>query len=393
MRKIAMYTNFLNHHQLPFCLRMHKLTDGGFTFVTQKAIATKRIGTYEIMDGNYPFLLKTYENENNLQKAYDIALEADVVIFGSSKIEYIKKRLNSKMITFRCSERLFKEKKNIKEIIRNIYIIISRHGKYNNCPLYMLACSSYTAHDFNMLKVYTNKVYKWGYFPESKKYSIDELIKKKDGSILYAGRLIDWKHPEMVIEVAKKLKERNKTFVINIIGQGEMENTLKQMIIDFSLEDNVNLLGSMSPDKVRSYMEKASIFMVTSDYNEGWGAVVNEAMNSGCVCVCSHAVGATGFLIRHNSNGLVYKYGDINSAYDCVSEIIDNHQKQIELGKQAYKTIDELWNADVAAKRFLVLSEKLKKGEDTPFNDGPCSKAKSISDRQMYDYLVSGKTL
>ena len=34
-------------------------------------------------------------------------------------------------------------------------------------------------------------------------------------------------------------------------------------------------------------MEKADIFLFTSDRREGWGAVANEAMNSACALVVS----------------------------------------------------------------------------------------------------------
>ena len=36
---------------------------------------------------------------------------------------------------------------------------------------------------------------------------------------------------------------------------------------------------------------------------EGWGAVVNEAMNSGCAVVADHMIGAAPWLIRQGENG------------------------------------------------------------------------------------------
>ena len=50
--------------------------------------------------------------------------------------------------------------------------------------------------------------------------------------------------------------------------------------------------------------------------------------------------------------------------------------KQKELGIAAYKTISELWNADVAAKRFFQLSEKILtfNNDLDIFEEGPCSK-------------------
>ena len=43
------------------------------------------------------------------------------------------------------------------------------------------------------------------------------------------------------------------------------------MIAGFDLGEFVTLHGSMSPGDVRGYMERADIYMFTSDFNEGWG--------------------------------------------------------------------------------------------------------------------------
>jgi hypothetical protein len=37
----------------------------------------------------------------------------------------------------------------------------------------------------------------------------------------------------------------------------------------------------MPPEEVRVHMEQSNIYLFTSDFGEGWGAVLNEAMNSG----------------------------------------------------------------------------------------------------------------
>ena len=395
MPKVVFFSNYLNHHQLPFCKELVKLTNNNFYFVSQKAISEKRISFgYKNIANDYDFNVRTYESKQELDKAYDLANTADYVLFGSTNTDYIKQRLKDNKITFKYSERLFKFNKNKLGFLREKRRVYINHGKYKNKPLYMLCAGSYAAYDFNRYNAYVNKTYKWGYFPEKIEYDIDELLKKKDNNkinILWAGRLLDWKHPEVVIELARMLKENGYIFTINLIGSGELENNLKELIDKYNLNDCVNILGSMSPNEVRSHMETSNIFLFTSDYSEGWGAVLNEAMNSGCACVCSHAIGSAGFLIKPKHNGLLYKNDDINNLYNNVIYLIDNKEIRESISINAYKTIDELWNAKVAAERFIKLNECLLKGEDTPYTDGPCSKAIPISEDKMYDYLVNGK--
>lgn len=390
MTQVAFFSNYINHHQLPFSKEMVDLTNNNYYFVSQKAISEKRIALgYKNISDDYVFVVKTYESNEELRKAYELANDADYVIFGATKDDYVKNRISNNKITFEYSERLNKRKPSVFLWLKKYGSVLLHRVIYKRKKLFLLCNGIYVANDYKQFNMYQNKTYKWGYFPECKEYDIDKLIKEKeDNSILWAGRLIDWKHPELVIKLAVRLKEEKQNFKINIIGQGYMENEIQKMIIDNHLENNVFMLGSMSPENVRKYMEKSSIFLFTSDYQEGWGAVLNEAMNSGCACVCSHAIGSCGFLIEHNKNGLIYKNGDFDDLYNKVKKIINNKELSNSIGINAYDTITNLWNAKVAAKRFLVLADELSKGNDTPFENGPCSKAIPIKDNDMFDYLV-----
>ena len=51
-------------------------------------------------------------------------------------------------------------------------------------------------------------------------------------------------------------------------------------------------------------------------------------------------------------------------------------RKQISI--KAYNTMNNLWSPKQAAERFLKLAECLSKGMETPFIEGPCSKAKVL---------------
>ena len=144
----------------------------------------------------------------------------------------------------------------------------------------------------------------------------------------------------------------------------------------------------MSPDMVREHMEAANIYLFTSDYNEGWGAVLNESMNSGCAVVASHAIGSVPFLIKHEENGLIYKNGNLQQLYECVKKLLEDSSLCDKIGKAAYITLSKVWNAKIAVDRIIKLSDSLLKGEKVYFKDGPCSKAKIIKQNVMYTYIT-----
>ena len=382
--KVTFFSNFLNHHQLPFCLAMDRLTGGQFTFVATTPVPAERLNMgYHDMNKQYPFVLTTYDSAENERLAQVLAVKSDVIIIGSAPEKYRNMRLKQNKLTFNYSERWYKQGLPLKRIPRAFASSLLHYGRWLGKPAYMLCASAYTAADCAKFGNYIGRTYKWGYFPEVMKQDVDGLLaqKRRNGKpvLLWAGRMLEWKHPEEAIHLAERLKQDGLDFELRIIGNGEMEQQIKTWIKEKQLEDCVHMLGAMSPEAVREHMEAADIFLFTSDFNEGWGAVLNESMNSACAVVASHAIGSVPFLIDDGKNGFIYKNGDDNSLYDRVVRLIEQSDLREEMGRNAYRTLAEQWNADVAAERFLALAQAILEGKKADlFVDGPCSRAKIL---------------
>ena len=379
--KVTFYSNFLNHHQLPFCLAMDRMTNGQFTFVATTPVPKERLSMgYHDMNKAYPFVLTTYDGEEKRKLALELAIDSDVVITGSAPEVYTQVRAETNKLTFRYSERIYKKGIWLVFSPRGLRAMFKHHRKYKNKSVNMLCASSYTAFDYSLTGSYRNKTYKWGYFPEVKKQNIEELFVRKHRNekvqLLWVARMLKLKHPEAAINVAERLKKARIEFELKLIGNGILESQVKEWITEKHLEDCVHMLGAMSPEQVRDHMEAADIFLFTSDFNEGWGAVLNESMNSGCAVVASHAIGSVPFLIQDGKNGFIYRNGDMNSLYERVIKLIEDPELCESMGRNAYQTLAEKWNADVAAERFLSLSQAMLDGSSTDlYSDGPCSRA------------------
>ena len=271
------------------------------------------------------------------------------------------------------------------------YGVWKQNTRYKDKNMFLLCASAYTSYDMHLFGAYPGKMYKWGYFPEVKNYDIDNLLKKKQEnkeiSILWAGRFLKWKHPEFAIKVAEGLKRKGYSFNLTIIGNGEMRENLRKEVQQKELQDVVLFKEFMPPESVRKYMEKADIFLFTSDFNEGWGAVLNESMNSGCAVVASHAIGSVPFLLKHGVNGMIFKSGDEIELLNQVMQLCDDEELRTNLGRQAYKTLSEEWNASNAALNFLKLSDAIMNKKTVEILSGPCSTADIVSQRKMYAFL------
>lgn len=378
--KVVFVSNYYNHHQVPFSEYMAKRDGVLYTFIETGKISEerKKLG-WGI--ANYPsFVRNAFSSENDYNESIRQINEADVVIYGSAPERLFKERLKTKKLTFKYAERIYKTGfKWWQQPLRFVKNLSRGWSKKNH---YLLCASAYSYADFSKTFNFRNRAYNWGYFTQLKKYSdIDELINGKEkNSILWVARLLELKHPESAINVAEKLKKEGYSFNLKIIGTGILEEDIKKSIEEKGLNDCVKMLGSMKPEQVRDYMEKSEIFLFTSDFNEGWGAVLNESMNSACAVVASHAIGSVPLLIEDGKNGFIYKNGDEDDLFLKTRFLLDNPEKRVEVSKKAYCMISEKWNAEVSAERFLSLVNGINSGEKKPelYTDGPCSSATKL---------------
>ena len=351
-------SNYFNHHQKSLCDAFYKMLGDEFRFIETDKIGEERIklGYKTYTDIPYTVDANNPQNESLCKELID---NADVVVFGDAPYEMIENRLKAGKLTFRSSERIFKEPpqkwKMPIRALKNYF----RYGRYKN--FHLLCASAYASADYARIASFRKRAYKWGYFPEVKKYgNVDELLNnKKQNSVLWCGRLIDWKHPELFLEAARRLKADGYKFTLDVIGTGDKQDEIVEHIQKNELADVVAFHGSMSPSEVREYMEKSRIFLFTSDRNEGWGAVLNESMNSACAVVASHAIGSVPFLLDDKQNGMIYKDGVVDDFYAKIKYLLDNPSVCNDLGRRAYYAMQEEWNGENAAKKLVAFSEML----------------------------------
>lgn len=376
---IVLFSNYLNHHQLPILEAFNAIPYINYYFVATETIPEFRIKLgYKKIESEY--LIDVNLSKDNKQLAYNLAVEADVAIFLSSGVEeYEIKRLKTGKLTFDMSERWLK-KGLINLLSPRLWkrqIVYYLYGR--NKPLYMLCNSAYAPNDYYLLQSYKDRCFKWGYFPAVHQHDEDSLfddMRYKTKRIMWCARFISWKHPEHVISLGLMLREKGYSFEINMYGNGPLLESVEKKIKELCLSKYIHVKGNTDNDTILHEMTQHSIFLFTSDRNEGWGVVANEAMNSGCTVIASTQIGAVPYLIKDGHNGLIYN--SINQLYDCTTRLLDSSELCERLARNAYNDITTIWNPKIAAERFLVLVENLINNQDTPYQDGPCSKAYPI---------------
>lgn len=375
--QIAFCSNFLSAHQRPLCDALYETADCDFRFIASKPLSEirKSMGWKEEQT---PYVIPSYESETTYQAAIDYINQSDVVmVSGDENDQFFKIAIKNKnTLIFRFCERPYKNGRWRAVSPRGIRIRWNSYYKHPKQNLFMLCSSAYAAGDYALLGSYLGRCYKWGYFTEVKPLDIEHIsAQKEDNYIFWAGRLLDWKHPEAAVRVGLFLKEHNIPFRMGIAGDGPMREPLQQLIAENGLTEQIHLLGTLSQNETQAHMQKAGIYLATSDYREGWGAVVGEAMSRGCAVVACEAMGAVPFLIKNGLNGFSYPNKDEKQLCQAVAQLLTDTSLRHRIGQQAYATMHDLWNPRIAAQRLLQLIAAIKNGNRQPFEEGPCSKA------------------
>ena len=178
-----------------------------------------------------------------------------------------------------------------------------------------------------------------------------------------------------MIRLALQLRQEKINFYIDLIGTGNMLNNLQTQIQKFGLGEYVHLLGSMSNDSVKQAMLTYHIACFTSDRNEGWGAVLNEAMGCGCCPVSSIETGATPYLIKDGVNGFSFNLRKKNNLFEKVLWLIRHPVECERMSIEAYNTVHNVWSPENAAIQLYKLCDAMLKGKTLKITEGPCSMA------------------
>ncbi len=367
---------------MPLCREFLNLDGVEFTFIATTPLPSERArGGYEDMN-NQSFVLKAYENNENKKKAEKLIRDADIFLNGD-KTRYTALRLKAGKPAYVVTERYFRDfgKKYRKTAAFRFSSWLYHVVPFKNKNVRYLASSAYLAEDINSYHHVDNPIFKWGYFIDPWDYTPKKsAVVQAPLNLLWVGRLLQWKHPDYAIDLVESLNQKGISCNLKIIGNGPEQASLLAKTKSLGIEGNIKFIDSVSHSKMKEFYSEADIFLFTSDYNEGWGAVLGEALSSGCICFASNQAGSTPYLIRSGFNGYTFDPSSSDALISSVLDFLSSKVDTNEIKNNAVATMREMWSPKNAAIRLLKLDEALNHGKNIPFSSGPCSKAEILSE-------------
>ncbi|MFQ3548793.1 MAG: glycosyltransferase family 4 protein [Armatimonadota bacterium] len=396
--KILLVNNIPTHHQMPFAKSMYDICGENFKVAFLEPVDEERLSMgWQDFGNNLPWVIRVWESDETRLEFENWIYESDVAIFPTyfyyGSMDRIISRLKFNKLCFSFGERRWKPSANFWSpiSIQNIPYHIYRHPKIiknsqivNHKYHHFLAIGTYAAWDEMIIGMFPNRKWKWAYFVENSSNDGTKNINDPI-QILWAGRMLDWKNVDVLINSLSILRKNNMPFVAKIIGDGPMKNSLLELANKLQLDNLVEFLPFGKPEEIRREMAKSDIFIYPSSYEEGWGAAVNEAMGEGCVVISSNGVGAANVLLKNNANGFIFQNGDYKSLALIIEKLIKDPERIITVGQEAKKHIQNLWSPDIAAKRFVEFSSGLLGLSKMPvFEEGHLSRAAIIRPKRRF---------
>lgn len=151
--------------------------------------------------------------------------------------------------------------------------------------------------------------------------------------LVYVGKFIARKGVDLMF---KGLAQSNFTnWQLDIIGTGDEQQELEALAISLGIKDNISWLGKLPSSEVMQQLMEYDLCIVPSRF-EGWGVVVNEALQSHIPVLCSNQV-ASSELVEFSGAGLVYEAYSAQSFAFQLDVFLQNPDKLIEYKKRAMR--------------------------------------------------------
>jgi glycosyltransferase involved in cell wall biosynthesis len=372
--RLAIFTNIPSIHQIPLARALASKLQEDFALICWQPVEEERERLGWKDEFAEEWLIRGWISEQENKKAYQLLRSAQIVVWGYAPHEEIATRIRYGRLTFCYTERIFKRGRwryFDPRVFKNLY----KKFNLNDSQFHhLLAVGPYCADDFRWIRAFRGRMWRWGYFPEVPK----TILRHHNDTpvIFWAGRMLDWKRVDLLVRAAAWARKQGAHFLLRLMGYGPEEQRLRPLVAQLRLINVTEFIEPRSPEQVGRAMEQADIFVLPSNQQEGWGAVVNEAMGRGCCVIGSKYAGSVPWLIQDGINGHIFEGNKVQELGRLLLYCIQNPEHTRKMGLSARATMLNLWSPEVAAERFLRLIESIESAKPSPFDDcGPCSPA------------------
>ena len=171
------------------------------------------------------------------------------------------------------------------------------------------------------------------------------------------GRLTKQKNYPRMIEIWKRISEKNPDWTLDIYGEGEERTLIENIINEAGMAGRIVLHGNT--DDVVSAMQSASIYLMTSRM-EGFPLALVEAMKCGLPIVAFDCDFGPSEVIGNGTTGFLVPYSDDADFVELLQTLMSDEKLRKDMGDTAKKEV-ERFSCESIMKRWQQLFESIIK--------------------------------
>lgn len=136
-------------------------------------------------------------------------------------------------------------------------------------------------------------------------------------TFIWVAKFIEKKRPKDVIRAFQKVEQENT--VLKMVGSGPLMKECQRMAEN---DERIEFLGFKNQTELRKEYLKSDALILSSNYEETWGLVVNEAFAAGVPAIVSEACGCSADLLTDDLAVLKYNPKELEGLYDKMMGVL-----------------------------------------------------------------------
>ena len=179
--------------------------------------------------------------------------------------------------------------------------------------------------------------------------------------ILTIGRLTYYKGHVFLLEAMAALQEQGIKAKLDIVGTGELAETLRKRSERLGLTDQVKFKGAVSEEQLEGMLSKADALCLPSiERTEAFGVVLLEAMRQGIPCVVTDVEGSgMNWVVEHEKTGIVVNTKDSVALANALTELAVDKKKRDSMGQKGRERFLSSFTIDQVTKKVLAIYNRL----------------------------------
>lgn len=181
-----------------------------------------------------------------------------------------------------------------------------------------------------------------------------------DKIVLFVGRLVGNKGVSYLLKSFVKVKEAVARAKLVIVGRGELEEDLKKLAADLTIEGSVLFLGNLPQRIMPQIYTGADVFVLPTIYKEPFGIAAVEALASGVPVIASNIDGLK-IIVKDGEVGYLVPPADVDAIANRITRVLTDKNLRENLGQNARRRAVKEFSWTAKAKKITEIYEEARR--------------------------------